>query len=316
MKKAKFEWKDFDSEKLKSFSDLENYIKYRKTFRKDEAKYEENRAYFHEKFFHYTKLNFVEKILSGQCFLLSRCGTTNDPMEKDIKNKRNCFLLCFSTGQNENIPLWYLYSGVDGQGGCLTFSKSAIFDLIHKGKCSLVKKLDDKKEYEWGCDLTEGVDYNLQFQDVLYAKNNEKTVALKYNNQRIANFPKDEFEKYKEKYSAFVKSIAWYYEKETRLMVELTKSGKAKLKSLQCSDVKVKLSFAEIPSFEQKIKLIFSPEIDYDNSRLLKKKMHDFPNVEKVFCDKTRFFKSEYSGQIKMNLCGNCEYKFKKENQK
>ena len=132
MVKKYFKRTDFNDQTLKNADDLENYIKYRAAKPGAEEKYEENRAYFHNNFYHYSKLKSITEILKSQSFLLSRCGCTNDPMENEIKDKDRCFALCFSSGTDENIPMWYLYSGVEGQGGCLTMTKSQRIILFSK----------------------------------------------------------------------------------------------------------------------------------------------------------------------------------------
>lgn len=327
MGKARFEWKDFNDKKIICSDDLENYIKYRITRDSNDMKYNENRAYFHNKFFHYTKLEFVEKILDSQSFLLSMCGNTNDPMENNIKNKESSFALCFSTGINENIPLWYLYSGVDGQGGCLTFRKPLIYELVENSTVFLdaEEKTDDKSLVD-RISLERKIDFNITLQDVLYAKFNDayNYVDIKYNNRALNKFNKDEFQKFKDNNSAFVKNIAWYYEKETRLLVELTESGKKKFDKLKSSDkcskfkeldFKIRVSFKEITDFVNKMNLVLAPEfsVDEENNLISSEKefekLHKFPLIQDWIIKTSNKLNSDYTGQIKMQLCKKNEMK-------
>lgn len=215
---GRFDWSDFSS--IDNSSDLENYIKYTKPNDKNQ-KYENFRAYNHSRFFHYSKLKIIEEILRSKCILLTNPGSSNDPLEDTIKAKKYKFITCFSTGINENIPMWYLYGGVNGCGGCLSFSKSQLYDIIKNGKYSLVEKKDGKIVENSDIALSED-DYECKIQDIIYCKSNGSFVTLKYNtmtnNEKITCV---DFESFRETNSEFVKSLAWYYEKETRLLIKI-----------------------------------------------------------------------------------------------
>ena len=234
MVKKHFKRTDFNDETLKNADDLENYIKYRATKPGAEEKYEENRAYFHNNFYHYTKLKHIKEILENQSFLLSRCGCTNDPMEKNIVDRDRCFALCFSHGKVDNIPMWYLYSGVNGKGGSLKLTKGLIYDLVNNATVSL--EVNDKSNKKTPDPIIlEKTDYEVILQDVLYVESNDNfyTANITYDNYTLKNFNGEEFEKFRERNSAFLKSAIWHYEKETRLLIKLTGSGKGKLDKLQ-----------------------------------------------------------------------------------
>lgn len=138
MPEGRFEWHQFSE--IETGDDLDNYIKYKP---KTERQYDNLRAYSHDKFFHYTKMTKADKILDGQNFLFSKFGSSNDPMETNVQDSEGAYVLCFATGKSEIIPMWYLYSGVDGKGCCLSFRKTAIYDLIHKSEFSFCVKDED-----------------------------------------------------------------------------------------------------------------------------------------------------------------------------
>lgn len=179
---AKYRWDEFPY--VKTAEDLENYIKYRYGKGKTD-KYQNLRAYNHGGFFHYTKLSCIENILKSKSFFLDNPGESNDPEENVIPNKEYKFYFCFSTGNNENLPLWYLYSGVNGKGGRLSLKKAQVYDLIEKGTYSLViidKEYNTVKNplgEELVCSL-EKDDYRCILQDVIYYgdKKNGKYVNL------------------------------------------------------------------------------------------------------------------------------------------
>lgn len=310
--RAIFAWKDFNSTKIKNCKDLDNYIKYR--IQNGNEKYGENRAYYHGRFFHYTKLKNIDSILRSRSFLLSNCGNSNDPVEAEIEDIKNSFILCFSTGINENLPMWYLYSGVDGMGGCLSFTKSLIYDLVENATFSVVCEKSDGSSDE--AELVRGIDFDITLQDVIYAKIGtlDNDTDIKYNTRVIHKFNNDEFKKFKDKNSAFVKSLIWYYEKETRLLVNL-KNGKRKelsdLKEQQNIVPKIRLSFKELPRVNANMKLILAPELSENPSAKNNffELLSEYENIQNWLAETSNVSSSEYVGQVKMNLCNKCEYK-------
>ena len=299
---GKFQWSDFPN--LKSAEDLENYMKYKKS-NKDNEKYANLRAYYHEGFYHYTKLETIEKILEGNNFLLFHPGDSNDPAEKTIQEKEYKFYLCFSTGINENLPLWYLYSGMDGKGGQLSFTKSLIYDLLHKGKYSLVERkgadsktiLADREEI-----LLSEDDFECTLQDVLYFGKTDQKIDLKYNTMTNHNqISCTEFEKFQNNNQEFVKSLIWYYEKETRLLVKLTEKGTRHLKDGKF--YAIKLSFGHLENVRKKMKLVLAPEVETMEGYI---KNEDYPHIYKFLFDTSNVKLSKHKGEVKMNLCKNC----------
>lgn len=299
---GRFAWNQFP--KLKNSEELENYIKYRITNGK-EGKCGNLRAYHHGGFFHYTKLNSIEKILKDKRFLMFHPGDSNDPEEKEILEKEHKFYLCFSTGVNENLPLWYLYAGVKGKGGCIRFTQSMIYELIEKGEFSLVELEDDKKivkgmEYEKKLEKDE---YECTLQDVVYAGDSKKGnfENLKYNTMtNYDQITKDEYKKFKNNNQEFVKSLIWYYEKETRLLLKLTEKGIKKLE--QGKKYAVSIRFPK--QVYKKINLVLAPEIKEIEKIINSEK---YPEIKKFISDTSSVRLSEHQGQVEMKLCEGCQ---------
>lgn len=318
---GKFEWKDFtaknsdDTYKISTSTDLDNYIKYRKSAEKID-KYKNNRAYFHDTFFHYTSLENINKILKSKKILCTKYGDSNDLSEI---NPDDCvFHLCFSTGKYENIPMWYLYSGTDGKGGSLIFKKSLIYDLINDNKYCLMLRNNSTDEFDEKCDLEPEKDFSLQIQDVIYSVQENNHYTLKYNN-RLRKFDKDEFEKFIADNKYFVKSLAWYYEKETRILVKLTDSGICKLKEIK-KELKINndSEFAIGINIDNKnilknMQLKLGPEysLDDDNKKIstekIFEKFKEYEYIHKWLCSVSNYSPSDYTGQIKINLCKKCK---------
>lgn len=299
--KGKFSWSDFP--KINNSFDLENYIKYTNSNEID--KYQNLRAYNHSGFYHYSKLTKIEKILYSKSFLLFNPGSSNDPMEKEIENKGNKFMMCFSTGINENIPLWYLYGGIDGNGGCLLLTKSQIYDLINYSKYSLVEVVDKKVVDDGEVIELTNEDYKCTMQDIVYYKDNGKYVSLKYNTMtNNGNIHSADFVDFKSRNKDFLKSLIWYYEKETRLLVELNDNAIKKMD--QNKKYAIKLYFGDLANICKKIKLVLAPEAPEKEEVT---KLSDYPSITQFLFDTSNIVDSQSKGQICMKLCDDCDMK-------
>lgn len=301
---GRFEWNQFP--KLKSSEELENYIKYRKPNAKEE-KYHDLRAYYHKGFYHYTKLEIIEKILLSREILMCVVGNSNDPMESKISENKQNFHFCFSTGINENLPMWYLYAGVDGKGGCLHFTKSMIYELIENGKFILTE-IDEKRNIVEGSKRIplKKEEYECKIQDIVYVdthdEEKDKKVSLKYNTMtNYDKISKTEFEKFQKKNQEFIKSLIWYYEKETRILVKLTEKGKKYLNPEKKYAIAVKLE----EELCKEIKLRLAPEINEIDEIINSGK---YPTIKKFMLDTSSVQPSLYHGQVKMKLCDGCKF--------
>lgn len=303
----RFKWNQFG--RLKNANDLEDYM---------------HREYEHSNYFHYTSLNSIDSILKNNEFWISPISRFNDKAEykffenSDKENVDKYFSLCFSTGVQENLPLWYMYAGLDGLGGRLRFTKVQIKSLIEKGTYYLALH-NSSGECQNICELKED-DFEIHFKDVLYFKKNdtkEGDVALKYNTMTNYKIPTSEFEKYSANNIVFVKYIVWFYEKETRLLIKLKKSLHEIIESKggnyteYAKDDKnyylIKLSFENSYEIKKSIQITLAPEIESDK---LYEKIDEYENLKKHMLKTSSISPSEYAGQIKMNLkdnlCKNC----------
>lgn len=308
MSNEKLEWSYFS--KIENAEDLENYIKNRNASKSETTVYKNVRAYAHSGFYHYTKMGNLEKILENNSFLLTRVGESNDPMEKKLNENVYSYHFCFSTGENENLPLWYLYSGVEGKGARISLTKSKVYKLISQGTYTLVEYDDGIVKNGFQLSLNEEIDFDLRFQDVVYVKEKDEFVDLKYNTMTNYNKIKTEnFATFKNNNSAFIKSLIWYYEKETRLVATLKPQIVEKLDKNK--KYAIKLSFNHLPEFRKNIKLTLAPECLADSEvftfEQITKCLSPYKNVCNWLIETSNCSKSEHSGQVKMNLCGKCE---------
>ena len=83
-------------------------------------------------FWHYTKLSTVEKILESRCIHVSSFAGMNDLDEADLhwEKRGDVFALCFSNTGTEKIPMWYLYSGIDGNGAAIGLTPTSMISFV------------------------------------------------------------------------------------------------------------------------------------------------------------------------------------------
>ncbi len=275
---------------IKNSEELENYFI--------------DKEYSHGKYCHYTRLDTIEKILSKKRLFLSCVNKFNDLCDRqqfgDDRQQKYYYSICFSTGDSENLALWYLYSGINGKGGRIRFSSKRIKDLVKGSKFELYKYgKSTNLPYGKPLVLEQGVNMDLKFKDVLYWQDQKKNVRLKYNTMTNNNLSIQDFEKSKDKNVGFIKDTIWYHEKETRLLLELTNDAKDFVK--ENYDYVVVMSFPD--DFNHRwFNIELAPEIEDtsiidedDNYKTLR-------NCQ----DKTSCIHvSMHAGKVKMNLCKN-----------
>lgn len=284
---SKFEWQNFS--KLHTYYELSEYL--------------QQRPFTHSEYCHYTKLGAIDGILKSNSFWLTCSTGFNDIQDKRQFDEPKCnYSLCFSTGINENLALWYLYSGMDGMGGRIRFSPNNIKKLIESSHYYLYKKNGEKLQKKPVMELIEGKTMITKFSDVIYYGNKKHSdfLDLKYNTMTNHEFLFDEFEKFKNENMGFCKGLIWYHEKETRLLVTLIDKAKEYVLNSQ-GDYVVVLTFDE--RILKRIKIDLAPEItDIENG------INGYTSIENFFINnKKRINLSEYYGQVSMNLCIKCK---------
>lgn len=241
------------------------------------------REYRHGEYCHYTKLHVLNDILGSKELWLSPVVGFNDKIEREeIKDSKLKFALCFSTGVNENLPLWYMYAGINGMGGRLKWSKSGIKHLLSEAVYRL-KSTDDK--------FTRNLfqeDFEIEFRDIIYCS--EK--SLKYNTMFNHIIGEKEINKYRSEHNGFCKNIVWFYEKETRLMIKL--KNEDILEGRDDCVVAMKISDKAFNA----LKIDMAPEVEgYDIFDYSK-----YGAIVKFINDTSSVNLSRYKGMVKMDL--------------
>ncbi len=269
--------------------------------------YFEGRAYHHTNYFHYTSLSTINSILTSNELWLGCLSTFNDTKEREaVEDARNYYALCFSVGANENLPLWYLYSGIDGRGARIGIAPKIIRKLLKEATFVLKEKLSKKEVLDLA--LEEGK--TLKFQDVIYwkdAKNGK--VDLRYSTlMNYGNVSKKDFDDFRCKYQGFSKGLIWYYEKEARLLVKLPDEAVELINKEEnkAKEYVVALKFSE--KIRKSFKICLAPNID--RKELLT--MKDCEKIIEFIIDSSRVDDSIYKGTIDFDFCRNCKKEYKK----
>lgn len=272
---------------IENFSELYDFLK--------------GKEYRHSYYFHYTKLDTVEKILKNRIFWLSSTKNFNDKIDSRQFDDDNLYYsLCFSTGENENLPLWYLYGSLDGTGGRLRLTRAQIGKLVENGEYRLCLLSDNGLEPIMDLQLNKTMER--EFRDILYCKEAENLISLKYNNSVNYNLTHKEFEKYQQHNKGFLKGLIWYYEKETRLLVKLINEAADKVKQCVNTDIRFVVTLGIPDKVYKSMKIHCGPQIQ-SIEELAKE---NYPFINKFLQDTSSVRLSDYSGTIDMRLCDKC----------
>lgn len=178
-------------------------------------------------FYHYTSLDKARLILNNgnsSYFFMSKLCDTNDQDEINLHKTANekIYILSFSNSdaKKEDIPLWYLYGGILGDGIKIGFSSKELLEIINNMDTVFEVKNDQvtKRKYEFKRN-----DYEVECGWIWYINGNE----AKYKNKeyKIIDFSdKNDFV-----HNYFIKNYDWNYEKEFRIIVKMKKEVPEKI---------------------------------------------------------------------------------------
>lgn len=266
----------------------------------------DEQGFHHTKYYHYTTFEKACKILKNGIWRLSSLARedSNDCVERDLQRQegKTTFSICFSTGTSESLPLWYLYSGVDGGGVRFEFSKAQIKKIMNTKTMQLVVAKKDQRGANIAPIPLNQEDGTWMLRDIMYiGKDTVRTgkYRIKHNNEAL-NGVVDEtmYCELRERYSAYEKGLIWFYEKETRLRYEITNVNIAK--KIADSGLEYVLELP-LDSIQQDFQFRLGPQIEQvDNESIAEQD----ETVRNILIKKAKL--SDYSGQIDMGLKGMC----------
>lgn len=166
-------------------------------------------------FYYFTTIHTAEKILAtdtGNYIFVSPISIMNDLHERELhsSNGSSIFGLCFCNSDMDNIPMWYLYAGISGQGARIGITAKKMYNFI-----SNIEYVYAVDKMQIGRRLERGKDFDLEYGWIFYRQDKD---CIKYRNQYFTltdSLLSFEHENY------LVKDIEWKYEKEFRLVFHL-----------------------------------------------------------------------------------------------
>lgn len=205
-------------------------------------------------FNHYTRLSVIEKIFSvhPQYWHISSLKGMNDISEAERygDNSNSIFAMCFSCGKSERIPMWYMYSGIEGNGVRISFSKEIFSDFIN---CIDVVYpiIDGEPQIEKS--LKRDTDFVIEHRYIFYCDfdNQKRITKIKYKGRKyeisksdpnITSFLQDNY---------FIKDYEWEYENEYRIIFRMLKPLPKEINriAVPINDISKRIEITKGPEF-------------------------------------------------------------------
>lgn len=170
-------------------------------------------------FYHYTTIDSANNILFGDergnhFFFMSNLINMNDLNESKLHdengNRLHCFCSCCT--DSEKIPLWYLYSGICGNGVRLGFTAGKMINFLNSINVIYPVK-NNKTIYTKPLKINE--DFDMSCGWIFYLDNDKCKVIYK-NTSYIVESMNEEILKN----NFFVKNYPWKYEHEFRIIIK------------------------------------------------------------------------------------------------
>ncbi len=238
----------------------------------------------HNYYKYYANIEYIKEIKNDGHLYLSCGDDWNDENDKRgfVKTDGSYvnFGKCFSTAMTENVALWLLYGGINGDGGMISFTKNDM---------SKIKNNTQKIElgyFENGSFVSKdtlGDSFEIYLTDIVYIYEDKKDIRLTRADDKCSGVMKDVINGFE----IYSKAYPWHYEKECRLIC------KVDTKKLKKEYTHLKINLKEI-----------GVEKSLENSYVS-------PIYDGVQIDD--FLPSKLTGQVKWDLCKKCSKKTEKK---
>jgi len=189
-------------------------------------------------FWYYTSVETAKLIIENKSIYINNLDNMNDEDESALHDfeKELVYCLCFCCSNSEKIPMWYLYSGITGNGVSVGLTPAKMLQLI--------KSINEIKIVDDGTVLHKNEDFTLDYGWVYYRKSDDNR-KVKYRNQFYIVDNIDLFEKA----NYFVKNYPWEYEKEFRVVIKVKESINGKRLCIDIKNVFDSLKYRTAPEF-------------------------------------------------------------------
>lgn len=233
----------------------------------------------HKNYKTYSSQKYIREIINKQRIYLNDGSNWNDIADREAFNcdetEYKNYGKCFSFSESESVAMWMLYGGIDNCGAMISFTQKDMKKLLNIDHIILgVFENGNFVEYS----RLKKREFEIKLIDILYTRREDHSYYVRRSTETNRNVT---FEVIGALGGECVKNVAWSYENECRLVVRINRDY--------------------IKKNETVVKIDLSP---YNFSESFSRAYHS-PTYkgEKIYN------KSELSGYIDWDLCGNCSSK-------
>lgn len=180
------------------------------------------KAQTHNYYKTYSTSDRIRSWMDTDCFYLDDGSRWNDVHDRTTFNREENdvrrFGRCFSFSRSESVAMWMLYGGMEKKGAMVEFTESAMRELVEK--ISYVE-LGTWVEGAFRSAVTlQREDFDLILKDILYADTHDvNTVYIRRSEESCKDASPEVISQLRD----CVKSVAWSYENECRLILTVKK---------------------------------------------------------------------------------------------
>ena len=187
---------------------------------KDIIKYLQEKGRNHNKYYHYTTWDSLQKILQNKSFLLTRGNSMriNDQQEAQMKGARDewnkIYIGSFSFGTSENMAMWGLYG--------LPWEDAVRIAIPRDKMRQWMNSIAHVNLFSNNTAFPYHGTFKLSLTDVVYISEQKSTQLTHYmtNWTMPEDHPLHGIDTAKEM-TGYIKNYAWHYENEARIRVRL-----------------------------------------------------------------------------------------------
>lgn len=171
----------------------------------------------------YTVSHRIQSWLEADCFYLDDGSRWNDIHDRNTFNTSQSdvkrFGRCFSFSTSESVAMWMLYGGMKKKGAMLEFTKKGMSELIRN---TTYIELGNWVDNKFNSVITlQQNQFDLALKDILYTGDSDaNSIYIRRSDESYKNAPIDVIKQLQ----YCVKSVAWSYENECRLILTVDKS--------------------------------------------------------------------------------------------
>ncbi len=242
------------------------------------TEYLKHKAENHNHFKHYAPMCRVLSICEKKALCLNTGSAWNDTKDRSRFNGSMetvvNFGKCFSYSSEENVAMWMLYGGINGNGGMIDFTKKGMHSILHTKTVDLgtfvngeFVKFGELQAPNFQIYLTDIVYYSIQGKKCCVSRSDEqaKNVALEV----------------VQSMGPQAKVFPWRYENECRLIVSVAQG----LLPKNCDCIRIPLDDLSLGKSLQRI--------------------YTAPNYKGTVPPQS--IPSKLAGEINWDLCQNCK---------